>query len=131
MSGIINNNLGRSGIIEGPITNDSSLQAYCVITSDSPSSGDFNMSFNISSISYTAANIQVNFTRKIDYPSTMFQSYKWSTSSSFHIIGNNALNSVAQAFVNPHYRKVASNGMTSVDGGALSGAQMVIYGGRA
>ena len=129
MSGVIANNLDKSGTIEGGIRNEATLQAFCKVNSNSPSSGQFANHFNVSSISYGSTSVTINFRRNIDYPATMMTNYNWSTGTSWHVIGSGISNNPNQSNIAPFYRKVAQ-GATSTDPGVLNNALLIVYGGQ-
>ena len=68
MSGVISP-FGKSGVLTD--VRGLTIRAYCVITSDSPSSTAFDNSYNVASISYGSTSITLNFIEPILSPKSM------------------------------------------------------------
>jgi hypothetical protein len=128
MSGIIDHNLDKSGVIGGAIRNGSTLQAYCVITADTPSASEFANSLNVSSISYDTTTIYINFINLVLDPVFIWSVYGWSTGSSYKVLYGGTQSGV-QSQIFSGYRIQNSNGHQAVTtNGALNGSTIVIYG---
>lgn len=128
MSGIISNNLDKSGVIGGAIRNDSTIQAYCRISGDSPASGGFEKSLNVTSISYGATSITINFIKAIVDPVCIWSVYQWSTGSSYKIITSGYASGTSTS-VSANYRIQNNTGSQAVAAnGALGSALIMIYG---
>lgn len=128
MSGIISNNLDKSGVIGGAIRNDSTIQAYCKISGNSPASGGFESSLNVASISYGSTSITINFIEAILDPVCMWSVYAWSTGSSYKLITSSSATGIV-ASLSTNYRIQNNSGSQAVTtNGAIGGALIMIYG---
>ncbi len=107
------------------------LRASCVISHNSPSSAQFNNDFNVSSISFTASAVTINFTVAIDYPITLPAIYSLSTDgNSLMCLASSQSNSLNQSSIAINYVKVDTVDGVAEDSGILSNAPIMVFGGN-